>query len=264
MKREWLIQFRKSKQMTQEQVASAAFIDRGYYSQIENGKRNPGLNVAINIANVLHFDQLLFFQDYQNHNSYEDISQSFKHLDKGEILYLYDGLEIFLENLVIFLLKGVEQGSYCIVITDNETIDLLQKRMDTILNDRALMKKVLLISKEDIEKSNTKTIIEKYRNLKYYFCNGNVRIWLTEKPNCNNDWIDRLNHYLDTRDNKFTFSNILFVRSYNASTIPAGSYIKMMRCYPYLMTDFEIVHSPFYYPSNKSFVFPSFFIQEDM
>ncbi len=55
MKRDWLSNIRKSKRLTQQYVASKAFIDRSYYSHIESGKRNPSLTVAKNIATVLNF-----------------------------------------------------------------------------------------------------------------------------------------------------------------------------------------------------------------
>src|ERR1700719_2421018 len=86
MKREWLSHLRKYKGMTQQQVAFSSFIDRSYYSQLESGKRNPSVNVAKNIAKVLDFDPLLFFQDV-NISSPEhvainiDIYDRFKKLD---------------------------------------------------------------------------------------------------------------------------------------------------------------------------------------
>ncbi len=48
--------------LTQLQVAQSASIERAYYTQIENGKRNPSVKVAKNIANVLSFEWSLFFE----------------------------------------------------------------------------------------------------------------------------------------------------------------------------------------------------------
>lgn len=52
-KRSELIDIRKAKGMTQEEVADLAKISRPYYNQIENGTRNPGLYDIKAICNAL-------------------------------------------------------------------------------------------------------------------------------------------------------------------------------------------------------------------
>lgn len=47
--------------LTQQNVADSAGISRVHYATIEQGKRNPSVNVAINIANILGFDWTNFF-----------------------------------------------------------------------------------------------------------------------------------------------------------------------------------------------------------
>ncbi|QOR67219.1 helix-turn-helix domain-containing protein [Cytobacillus suaedae] len=61
--REWLKRIRKEKGLTQEDVASKSFINRGFYAQIENGSRNPSFEVARNIANTLGVSSSVFFTD---------------------------------------------------------------------------------------------------------------------------------------------------------------------------------------------------------
>ncbi|MYL50286.1 helix-turn-helix domain-containing protein [Halobacillus litoralis] len=61
--RKWLIELRKSGKMTQLQVANESGIERAYYTQIENGLRNPSVNVAKKISNTLGFDWAIFFED---------------------------------------------------------------------------------------------------------------------------------------------------------------------------------------------------------
>ncbi|MEC3884440.1 helix-turn-helix transcriptional regulator [Halobacillus sp. HZG1] len=61
--RRWLIQLRKEQQLTQQEVASGAHIDRAYYAQIENGTRNPSMTVASRIAYHLHINPSLFFSE---------------------------------------------------------------------------------------------------------------------------------------------------------------------------------------------------------
>ncbi|KHE72159.1 helix-turn-helix domain-containing protein [Halobacillus sp. BBL2006] len=62
--RRWLIQLRKEQQLTQQQIADGAHIDRAYYAQIENGTRNPSMAVASQIASFLHINPSLFFSEH--------------------------------------------------------------------------------------------------------------------------------------------------------------------------------------------------------
>lgn len=54
MKRYKLLNFRKGKHLTQEELAKLAGIKRNYYGLIENGKRNPSLEIAMKIAKALN------------------------------------------------------------------------------------------------------------------------------------------------------------------------------------------------------------------
>ncbi|MDM5340347.1 helix-turn-helix domain-containing protein [Fictibacillus enclensis] len=74
--RKWLLQLRQQKNMSQGKVASAAFIDRSYYSQIEWGKRVPSQEVARRIAEVLNFDMARFYSNYFNEPFNEVLSSS--------------------------------------------------------------------------------------------------------------------------------------------------------------------------------------------
>ncbi|WP_047758090.1 helix-turn-helix transcriptional regulator [Geobacillus sp. ZGt-1] len=61
--RKWLKNMRLSKKMTQKELAELAGISRSTYAMIENGQRNPSVEVAKRIANVLSFDWTYFFED---------------------------------------------------------------------------------------------------------------------------------------------------------------------------------------------------------
>lgn len=69
MKRSALISARKKHLMTQDMVAQSVQVARSYYSHIESGKRNPRLQIALKIAEVLEtslqelFETDLFFGD---------------------------------------------------------------------------------------------------------------------------------------------------------------------------------------------------------
>ncbi|PTQ56097.1 MAG: hypothetical protein BSOLF_0839 [Candidatus Carbobacillus altaicus] len=78
--RDWLIDLRKQKGMTQDEVAKKIQINRSFYTQIENGVRNPSVDTAKKIADVLSFNWTLFFEA----SSHEE-KQSQQNYIEGEI-----------------------------------------------------------------------------------------------------------------------------------------------------------------------------------
>ena len=60
--RNWLIEMRKKKALSQKQVATSCGISRQYYSFIESGERNVPVHTAKKIAEILGFDWQKFFE----------------------------------------------------------------------------------------------------------------------------------------------------------------------------------------------------------
>lgn len=60
-KRVWLSGLRTEQQLTHQEVADLAGIDRSYYTQIESGHRKPSVETAQKIAKVLKFEWTIFF-----------------------------------------------------------------------------------------------------------------------------------------------------------------------------------------------------------
>jgi putative transcriptional regulator len=61
MKRPWLKKIRMDRGMTQQELSRKAKINRSFYTQIENGKRNPSPYTAQRIADVLKTDWTYFY-----------------------------------------------------------------------------------------------------------------------------------------------------------------------------------------------------------
>ncbi|WIF98703.1 helix-turn-helix domain-containing protein [Pontibacillus chungwhensis] len=61
--RMWLSKIRKKKELTQLEVAKQSNIGRAYYTQIENGIRNPSVSVAKKIASTLDFEWSIFLKN---------------------------------------------------------------------------------------------------------------------------------------------------------------------------------------------------------
>ncbi|WP_051330754.1 ATP-binding protein [Aneurinibacillus terranovensis] len=65
--RRWLVKMREGKRYTQEQVAAFSNIKRAYYTQIENGKRTPSVDVARRIAKTLDFNWNFLFEETEKY-----------------------------------------------------------------------------------------------------------------------------------------------------------------------------------------------------
>ena len=63
MKREWLKELRKQKELTGRAAATEIGISHNYLFEIENGVRNPSGKLALRIANYYGFDMARFFVD---------------------------------------------------------------------------------------------------------------------------------------------------------------------------------------------------------
>ncbi|UNC91651.1 helix-turn-helix transcriptional regulator [Candidatus Contubernalis alkaliaceticus] len=62
--REILIKHRKSRKLTQQEVADDLHITRSFYGMIETGNRNPTIKLALEIAKYFNADvKELFFED---------------------------------------------------------------------------------------------------------------------------------------------------------------------------------------------------------
>ena len=54
--RDWLKELRKEKGLTVRKIAPMVGISFSHYNDIENGRRNPSLPVAIRMSDFLKFD----------------------------------------------------------------------------------------------------------------------------------------------------------------------------------------------------------------
>lgn len=266
--REWLIQLRKFKQLTQEQVASSSFIHRSYYSQIEGGKRSPSFNVAKNIAKVLEFNPLQFYKEDERNTSFEpansflnmdifqlDILEYFRNLDQGKILYSYCDLRDYNKYLFEYLLVIVQNNRHCILIEDQEIYSDLKNKLKFISSSENIIK---YISHFNVNECGCEENLLNLKEdlLRHSKANNNTSIWLHEQ-NPVRIWDKLLELNLD-------LANIPVVQAFNASLISAGEYIKMMKRHPLIMIDGQIIKSPFYNKNKDSLVLPSFRIQEDI
>jgi len=62
LKREWLIAYRKAKNLSQNEIADAVGIKQVTYANYELGLRRPSPKIAKKIAKVFNFDWTKFYE----------------------------------------------------------------------------------------------------------------------------------------------------------------------------------------------------------
>jgi putative transcriptional regulator len=72
--RKWLQEKRQENNLTQEDVAKASGIQRAYYTMIENGTRQPSVQVAQKIAGKMGFNWTIFFENKGNETTHKATS----------------------------------------------------------------------------------------------------------------------------------------------------------------------------------------------
>lgn len=87
MEQEVLVAYRMQKNLTHEQVAEQSGITRQYYGMIENGDRDPSVEVAKKIAAVLGFSWILFFENEGNGTflATETLAENPKNVSEKEV-----------------------------------------------------------------------------------------------------------------------------------------------------------------------------------
>lgn len=233
MKKEWLIRIRKAKNLTQDKVATLAFIERSYYSQIESGKRNPSLNVACSIASVLEFDPLYFFQNESSpiiNGIPNQISEFFISVDKGFVLYPYESHDKYIEHAAAFLLTSVSKKRDSLLIDSTQNLLLIKSQLP---KGRKFTRYIHFCDNGDYE-LDLMSVLDEYINSQ-----KTTNLWINLETPSTVGFLNK-ETYQEAIDKK----DLLLINAYNGDHVSAKLHIEMMRSFPYLMTDSEVVYSP--------------------
>ncbi|MET3683285.1 transcriptional regulator with XRE-family HTH domain [Alkalibacillus flavidus] len=239
MKRDWLIEKRRSLGFTQEYVAKHAYIDRAYYSQLENGKRNPSPAVAFNISNVLELDPYLFFTYHRNVSSdapYDgEIADAFSHIQEGQILYLHHHEEQYLQHAMTFVRTSLDRGDWCVMVMSHKTIEAIRVRLATMYNHDVLNAYVSFYTPDTLTAEAIDAI---------EVTSAQKRLWLAADT-ITTTQLERFQAI------QHQSNGMVSVRAYYALDLTGNKTIVLIRRNPYLMTDYEFVHSPLYHFSES-------------
>lgn len=238
--------------LTQEQVASKSFIDRSYYSQIESGKRNPGPKVAENIARVLGINPMDFFRNDPtlSFSSDDDYVQSlnwniFDYLETADcrqILYLYSGIENYLKNISILISMSIKKRRLSVILDNNTNFNKINKMLKKDINKDERLKYIYHINSDQCHKKINEDILRVSQIL--FDDVSTLCIFNKIDQKFEYDY-SKLSKSFSPFDIKSIKEKNIFIFAYNSIFLSAEENIKMMKIIPLLMTDEEIVSSPF-------------------
>ncbi|WP_245728720.1 helix-turn-helix domain-containing protein [Thalassobacillus cyri] len=252
---------RLNKYLTQEEVAKRALIDRTCYSQIETGKRNPSIHIAINIAGVLDFDPLDFseqsFDRSPEQTPFPSSVPPGMTTETG-ILYLYEGREVDSKQIDSFIKNGVRKKHASVFVGNPQQLAFIYEKAKKIFSATQMNDYLHFITRSEFNK----LIAGEERGLKGDGLpqKGTLRIWMLENDGSEGDSIkDNFKNTVHFRG----YENIFLIMAYEASKVSAADYIHLMKTYRYLMIDTEIIPSPLFQSNETPHLLPSLFRQKE-
>lgn len=265
MRREWLIHLRKSRKWTQEEVAEKSFIDRAYYAQIENGKRDPSFNVVLSLSKTLGFEPEVFFQEFlktKTSPSQENKIQtpaSLATMDAGQVLYIYSNLENYLTHLLSYLTTAMQKNVQALVIDHCVHLSAIEQRLAELPNHEIASRFVSYLDIQDYHKDTESIDRNLSTMLQIREGNGPIRIWLHTEGENQEQTNQLYQNENDSIQKKISQAvgqeTYLFVKAFDSNLLTASKQIMMMRNHHYLMTDMELVVSPLH--PTHTMIFPS-------
>lgn len=256
--REWLKKLRLSNNLTQEQVATKSFIERSYYTQIENRKRNPSLDVAKNIAKVLKFDPMYFFEKNDEDDilflNNKPINQSILDFLKDKrnlkLLYSYDNNDDYYFQILHFLHAAISVKKYCLIFDSDENYLKYKRMMKIFQNIGTDLDFIRFVDVTNIYSAESlcKNIDETVSSINH----PAIFAWI-HKEQVNQYTLGKL-----LQNTRILTNKAVYVQAYNAWNVSAGNHTQLMKEYPLLLIDSQIMASPFY---NSSIVPPSLYFQ---
>ncbi|MEN2767899.1 MEDS domain-containing protein [Ornithinibacillus xuwenensis] len=171
--------------------------------------------------------------------------------NRAHILYFFQAHQCYLQNLEAYIEEGLKRKHHLIVIENPAIYNELEKKF--ILNlpkeQQAYIHYINNLSYYNYYHSfDIHNIIEKFSGLLDPFLAQNIvmRTWAHVEWMNQDNIIEKLDEFEKLADCAVSDLGIMSVCAYDSYDITAALQTKLMRSHEYLMTDLEIVKSPFY------------------
>ncbi|WP_216828509.1 MEDS domain-containing protein [Alkalihalobacterium elongatum] len=187
----------------------------------------------------------------------------------SHILYFYQSEELYVQNLVSFILSAIELKQHAIVIETPERFKEVKKKLIQILNENEIEQFLYFVDNYEFYQKyqdfHFDRVLDNFKNTVQPFVNENLvaRVWglveWKDQPNI----LEKLYTYECECDLTVSEIGYITVCCYDGNTVPSYILTEMMRSHPYFMTDKELVKSTLYNHGEQT-VFPSLATQREI
>jgi hypothetical protein len=171
--------------------------------------------------------------------------------NSAHILYIYDELDCYLENMMAYIREGLDRNHHLLIIENSTIYQSVEKR----INDLFSMEEKKCIHYIDnysfygcYGDFHIHSIVEHFGELLNPFFNKklNVRTWAHVEWKDQDDISKKIEKFENTADCSVNEMGLMSVCAYNSSKVTAFLQTAMMRSHEYIMTDREFVKSSLY------------------
>jgi PAS domain S-box-containing protein len=184
----------------------------------------------------------------------------------GHILYIYDTIQGYMDNVISYILAGINQHHHVLVIENTHTFKQIKGILKNLLTEDQ-NECVHFFDNYDFyylyENFDCEQIVAHFSDIinQYHEMNLTVRTWAHVNWNDVERIFEKLEDFERRADQRVRSSNMISVCAYNGNQIPASLQNQMLKNHEYFMTDKELVKSFLYKDSSN--VFPSLSMQKD-
>ncbi|WP_234414411.1 ATP-binding protein [Paenibacillus sp. CAA11] len=196
--------------------------------------------------------------------------------NSGHILYVYDEIDYYVDNAVIYISTGIEQGHHLILIDNPSAYEriyykLLNQWSEQVINERIsyLDNRLYYHQNGNFHSGqiikNFKDIINGFKEQK-----TPIRTWAHvewDEEDSDMNIAQKLEEFERKADAAVREEGVVSVCAYDGHALNASLQNTLLRTHEYLMTDQELVKSNLYAGHSQDedkVIFPSLFVQQQL
>jgi hypothetical protein len=164
------------------------------------------------------------------------------------ILYCFKDSQFYIQNAVSFILSGIEQGDYVVVIENDRLFHFIEEKVKSQL-PKDQLNQIKFVNNFDFYFSNgdfhTPTIISSFTNIldSFYEKSKSIRTWAHVEWGDLQEITCKIMDYEVAANQAVQPKKTTSVCAYDVGRLSEPLKESLMRSHPYLLTDDGVIHS---------------------
>ncbi|MCP3764642.1 MEDS domain-containing protein [Domibacillus sp. A3M-37] len=185
-----------------------------------------------------------------------EFSQLMKENNTAHIFYSVTKLELYINNLVSYILSGVKQGEHILVIENERVLSLLDKELESVLTKEQLTH-IHTVNNFDYYFSSGSfhppTIFEYLSKTLNPFYENNIsfRIWAHVEWSEQEEILTILEEFENEADQLVTEHGLCLICAYDEERVPDSLKTALMKCHEYVLSEDGLLPSDLYQKAKK-------------